>query len=229
MPCPISTWGIPRVVRPASSMRMKAFGANLPAVSSAGCTGSLTARTGRWNASKNPPAKPPVNRPRREIRSGILCATLMARPSRLTPGSSLLDCGANAHISATATDISRHRGIDIRIIRIERRCEQGCRRHDLARLAIAALDHFEIEPGLLHLCTGRRGADTFDGGDGAITNGSHRQHTGTHRLAIDMHRAGAALGDAAAEFRSGHAEHVAQNPEQGHIRRSIERFLLAVD
>src|ERR1700733_9768262 len=222
MPCPISTWGITRVVRPASSMRMKAFGANLPAVSSAGCTGSLTARTGRWNASRNPPAKPPVNRPRREIRSGTLCPTLMARPSRLTPGSSLLDCGANAHISATATDISRHRGIDIRIIRIERGCEQGCRRHDLARLAIAALDHFQIEPGLLHLCAGRRGADTFDGGDDAVAHRADGQHTRAHRLTIDMHCAGAAQGNAAAELRSGHSKQIAEHPEQRHVRRSVE-------
>ena len=58
---------------------MKAFGANLPAVSSGGCTGSLTgsARTGRWNASRNPPARPPVSSVRRETPSKFLSATVM--------------------------------------------------------------------------------------------------------------------------------------------------------
>jgi hypothetical protein len=96
-------------------------------------------------------------------------------------------------------------------------------------LAIAALDHLEIEPGLLYLAAGRRGADAFDGGDGAVAHRAHRQHAGAHRLAVDMHRAGSALGNAAAEFRTGHAEYVTENPEQRHVGRGVERLWFAVD
>src|SRR6516164_5317981 len=44
-----------------------------------------------------------------------------------------------------------------------------------------------------------------------------------------MHRASAALRDAAAEFGAGHTEDVAKDPEQRHIRWRVERLLLAVD
>jgi len=104
----------------------------------------------------------------------------------------MLDRGADAHIGAAAADISRHRGVDVGIIRIGRAREQGRGRHDLARLAIAALDHLEIEPGFLYFGTDRRSADALDGGDGAIAHRAHGEHAGTHRLAVDMHRAGAA-------------------------------------
>ena len=71
MPWPISTCGIISMVRPVSSMRMKALGANLPSVASF-CTGSLAAaRSGRWKASRKPVARPPVRSARRET---LFCA-----------------------------------------------------------------------------------------------------------------------------------------------------------
>jgi hypothetical protein len=44
-----------------------------------------------------------------------------------------------------------------------------------------------------------------------------------------MHCTGAALGNAAAEFRAGHAKYVTENPEQRHVGRGVERFWFAVD
>jgi hypothetical protein len=41
-------------------------------------------------------------------------------------------------------------------------------------------------------------------------------HARAHRRAVEMHRAGAAQGHAAAEFRARHLQLVAQIPEQGH-------------
>ncbi|MGY4299276.1 hypothetical protein ACVWXN_007371 [Bradyrhizobium sp. i1.4.4] len=96
-------------------------------------------------------------------------------------------------------------------------------------MAIPALDHLEIEPGFLHLRACERIADMFDGGDGAVRNRADRQDTGAHGLAVDMHRAGTALRDAAAEFRARHSEDVAQHPQQRHFRRRVERFRFAVD
>ena len=141
----------------------------------------------------------------------------------------LLDRLADAHIGAAAADVARHRGVDIGIVGIGRRGEQRRGRHDLAGLAIAALHDFEVEPGLLHLGAGGRRADAFDGGDRAVADRADRQHAGAHRLAVDMHGAGAALRDAAAEFRAGHAEHIAQHPEQRHVGGRVEGFVFAVD
>ena len=107
--------------------------------------------------------------------------------------------------------------------------KQRRRRHDLAGLAIAALDDFQVEPGPLHLRAGDSGADAFDGGDGLGPDRADRQQAGSHRLAIDMHCAGAALGDAAAELRACHPEHVAQDPEQRHVVGSVVSPVLAVD
>src|SRR6516162_3265382 len=137
----------------------------------------------------------------------------MARSLRLRARSRLLDGGADAHVSAATADVSRHRSVDVGIVGVWRRSEQRGRRHDLPGLAVAALNDFEIEPGLLHLGARRGRADAFDGGDGAVLQRADRKNAGTHWLAVDMHGAGAALRDAAAEFGSCQAENVAQYPE----------------
>src|SRR5271168_3130420 len=155
------------VICPASSMRIKALGANLPSVESGGCIGSLTARTGRWKANRKPPASVPVKRLRRET-SENLAAMVMARSLRLRARRRLLDGGADAHIGAATADVSRHRRIDIGIVGVWCRGKQRGRRHDLPGLAIAALNDFEIEPGLLHPGAHGRRLDAFDGGDGPV-------------------------------------------------------------
>ncbi len=101
----------------------------------------------------------------------------------------LLDGFTNPDIGAAATDISGHGGIDVSIVGRRRRSEQRGRRHDLPGLAVAALNDFEIEPGLLHLGADRCGADAFDCGDGASAHRTDRQQTGAHGLAVDMHSA----------------------------------------
>src|SRR5258708_12491552 len=136
---------------------------------------------------------------------------------RLTSGSCLLDRSANTYIGSTTADISRHRGIDIGIIGIDYGGEQGRCSHDLARLAIAALDHFKIKPGLLHFRAGRRPTDAFDCGHAALPYPAHRHHARAHRLAVDVHGACAALRYAATKLRSGQTEDVTKHPEQPHV------------
>lgn len=46
---------------------------------------------------------------------------------------------------------------------------------------------------------------------------------------IDMYRAGATCGYAAAEFRARQAQPVAQGPQQGHVVGQVNRFAFAVD
>jgi hypothetical protein len=48
-------------------------------------------------------------------------------------------------------------------------------------------------------------------------------------LTVDMHGAGAAGSDAAAEFAAGEAELLAHHPEQRHVVRPVEFRRLAID
>ena len=56
-----------------------------------------------------------------------------------------------------------------------------------------------------------------------------RHGAGAHRLAVDMHRAGAAGGDAAAEFGAGQFEVLAQHPEQRRIGPDFHLLLFSVE
>src|SRR6201999_792579 len=108
-------------------------------------------------------------------------------------------------------------------------CEQRSRRHDLPRRAVTALNHFEIEPGLLHLGARLGGADALDRGDGAVANRSNRKKTRAHRSAVDMHGAGATLGDATAIFSTRHPKHIAQHPQQWGFAVDIDVVYGTVD
>ena len=56
-----------------------------------------------------------------------------------------------------------------------------------------------------------------------------RRHAGAHRLAVEMHRAGAAQRDAAAVLGAGQAEQIAQRPQQRHLRVGVDRIARPVD
>ena len=163
-------------------MRMKALGANLPSVSSRRCAGSLRRADRKMEREQRsrPPGRRVSSAAARDA-SGSSRRSSWSRSYDWRPAAALLDGGADAHVGAAAADVAGHRGVDVGIVGIGRGCEQRRRRHDLARLAIAALDHFEVEPGLLHLGAGRRCADAFDGGDRAsptAPTGSRQERTG---------------------------------------------------
>jgi len=71
----------------------------------------------------------------------------------------LFDSGPDSLIGATATNVARHRRIDVGIagVRVARQ-QRGCG-HNLARLTVAALNYFEIEPCLLDPFASRRFAE----------------------------------------------------------------------
>ena len=73
------------------------------------------------------------------------------------------------------------------------------------------------------------GAQAFDR-DHLLAGGvAERGHAGAHGLAIDMDRAGAAQPGAAAEFRPGEPEFVADVPEQRHVRVAVVLVVDPVD
>src|ERR1700738_4710569 len=107
-----------------------------------------------------------------------------------------------AAVSEVAMNWRREIGVDIGIGWIGIGLEIGNRRHDLAGLAIAALRHLFGEPGLLHRMPAVR-REPLDGGDLGTVDGADRRDAGADRLAVDMHGAGAALRDPAAELGTG--------------------------
>src|ERR1019366_6207740 len=96
--------------------------------------------------------------------------------------------------------------------------------------AIAALVHLLLDPGGLQRVRLFRRAEARERGDRPPGDRGHRRDTGAYRLSVDMHRAGAALAEPAAEARIVEAELVAQGVEQGHLGIvDLDRVRLAVD
>ena len=131
-----------------------------------------------------------------------------------------MDRGANARIGCAPAEI-RHRPVDVLIGRLRMLFEQRDGRHDHPRLTIAALRDVERDPGLLHRMTGIA-RQALDGGDLPALRGADGQHAGAHRRAVEMHRAGAAGTDAAAELASGQPQD-ARAPPTAAERRPARR------
>ena len=71
--------------------------------------------------------------------------------------------------------------------------------------------------------------EPFDRGDLLAGERSSRRDASARRLAVDQHRAGAAGGDTATEFRAGELQVLTQIPEQGAIFLARILLFLAVD
>src|SRR5438034_10767147 len=106
--------------------------------------------------------------------------------------------------------------------------EQCAHCHDHARLAVAALRDLMVDPGLLN--RGKSAlAKRFDRRDLSPDDGTDGSDATALDVAIDMHGACAALGNAAAEFRSGQSNFIADDPQERSIRFDVEVVDLAVD
>src|SRR5258708_4255245 len=156
-----------RTICPSAPMRTKALGVNAPlwAASAAPIEGPVVKPM-----TRPPPTAALTLKKRRRERStpslstrSIIRLQVMSAP--LLVVRRVLDRFADANICAAAADVSRHRIVDIGIVRMRILRKQRRGRHDLPRLAIAALRDLEIEPRLLNLPAGRRLADGFDRGD----------------------------------------------------------------
>src|SRR5215475_1776576 len=155
--------------------------------------------------------------------------SLGASPSMISNSRSVLDRGADALIGAASADVPRHGGVNVVILWLRRVLQQRRRRHDLTGLAIAALHDLQLQPRFLQDRAMRRLADRLDRGDRAVANAVYRCLAGPDRLAVDMHGAGSAQRLATAELGTGHAEHIAQHPQQRDIAVDINLMGCAVD
>src|SRR4051794_33557754 len=199
----------------------------------ASAAAALPVSNGTWKPTESPPARAaePARNFRRETSSAIvmvLSRILCSTAARLAALGGELDRGAHAVVGAAAADVGDV-GVDVRVGRLRLLGEKRRRRHHHAGLAVAALRHVEGEPGFLDRMRADR-RQPLDGDD--LLVGAHRaqgQRAGAGRDAVDMHRAGAALGDAAAILRAGHAELLADHPQQRRVGLGLDGVRLSVD
>ncbi|CDG51202.1 hypothetical protein HALA3H3_130030 [Halomonas sp. A3H3] len=127
-----------------------------------------------------------------------------------------LSCGAlygadNPHIGSAAADITVHmfndlltRGIGVAL--------KKCRcLHELSGLAIAALRHLFVDPGLLKRMA-RIWRQPLNRCYFTASHVLEPSHAGARRRAIDMNRTGSALRDAAAELGASELQMLPDHP-----------------
>src|SRR5262245_44190127 len=123
----------------------------------------------------------------------------------MAPSSSLLggalDGADGGPVSAAAADEVFQCILDLRIRRLGIAVDQLGRGEDPAADAIGALRDLLLEPGGLDRVRLLGRAEAGERGDLAACERRHRRDAGAHRVAVDLHRAGAALTEAAAEAR----------------------------
>ena len=104
--------------------------------------------------------------------------------------------------------------------------KQAKRRHDLTGLAETALRNIDRNPRTLQ-GVGRRAADALDRGHALTRDTADGRHAGPPVPAIEMDGACTALCDAAAVFRPGKVEGVAQHPQKRGVGIAVEAGRLA--
>jgi hypothetical protein len=87
------------------------------------------------------------------------------------------------------------------------------------------LRHLLGDPGLLQRVAAV-GREPLDGGDRQSLDHRHRRDAGTNGIAVDVHGAGAAGRDPAAELGTGQLEMLAQHPQQRRV--AVDPDLLAL-
>src|SRR5207302_2416347 len=178
------------------------------------------------NGRRTPRARPPAAAavPTMKLRREKFASFM----SRLLSAGRHMHRRADALIGAAPTDVG-HRVVDVPVGRFWLLPQEGRRSHDLPRLAVAALWHVDRRPGLLH---GVRagGRQAFDGDD--PVRGLHAadgEDAGPRQLAVDVHRAGAALRDAATILGACQADLLTDDPEQRRVRLHLHITDSAID
>src|SRR5262245_17856819 len=226
-PWPISVCGMRSVTVPSLSITIHAL-ISVPTavVVDCGCGPMVAANaSGIWKPSIKPPptATEAWIKERRERVCFVMSASLCLRQFGGTT-----DRLHDPLIGSATAKIVGHRGLDLGQSRILAFGEQGGGRHDLTALAIAALRHADLHPGLLDRVRAV-GRQAFNGGDALADRGRRRQLARFHRLPVDMDSAGATARDTTSVFGAGEPNVVAQDPEQRGLRLDIHRLRLVVD
>jgi hypothetical protein len=134
----------------------------------------------------------------------------------------------DALVTATATDVTRHRFANLIVVGFCIFDQQGCGLHDLTGLAISALWNIELAPGLLHRVI-PGGMKTFDCRNFPVDGIGNRGDAGANGLLVEHNGACPAQSLAAAVFRARQAGLIAEKPKQREIRVAVPILLLAID
>src|SRR5215468_2339680 len=126
----------------------------------------------------------------------------------------LLECSAPTDIGDCVVDV----GVSwLRVF-----LQQSRDGHDHAALTVAALRDVEVDPGLLDPGENAVLGEAFYGGDLLPDGVAGRDAARTYRRAVNVHGAGATLRDSASVFCPGHADGIADNPQQWRIGFHID-------
>jgi len=115
-----------------------------------------------------------------------------------------------ALVGSAATDISGHGGVNVLVRRIFLGLQERGGLHHLSGLAVAALRHVDLHPGLLDRMQSI-GAQAFHCGDFHAVHSGHRRDTGAHGQAVFVNRASAAQRHPAAKLRARQSKFITRN------------------
>src|SRR3989442_6172831 len=202
VPCPISERATRITTVSSGRMTTQAVISGEPS-----CARTTLAPNGifRPRANPAPTAAEPMMKERRAT-FGVL--VIIASPLCLRRGvnglAHLLKRAAAADVGDSCVDV----GIGwLRLVLQERR-----HRHDHPGLAVAALGHVVVDPRFLHLVQHAAVRQALYRGDAPAFGRGDREHAGADRLAVEVHRAGAAHRDAAAVLGAGEADLLPDSP-----------------
>src|SRR5262249_38698212 len=102
--------------------------------------------------------------------------------------------------------------VDLVVSRMRVLSEECGDRHDHSRLAVTALRHLVVDPRLLHAMQRAVLGEPLDGRDARTLSARGLEGARADGAAVDVHGAGAAGGDSAAELRAGQAEPLSDRP-----------------
>src|SRR5262244_113719 len=141
----------------------------------------------------------------------------------------LADGGDHLRVARAPAEIARDAVPDLLLARLRMLGKEGRRGHEHARDAEAALGHAVADEGILQRVEDAVRAEALDGGDGTAARLHGEHEAARHRLAIEMHGAGAAVPGAAALFGPGQAEVLPKRVEQRLVGLHEHLDGLAVD
>jgi len=148
----------------------------------------------------------------------------LRKSRRLVSANDIVSRGRRAHDGAddsqmgpAPAEVAGERLLDVGFTRVLAGGQEGRGLHDHAVDAVAALHGLLVDEGLLYGMRTLRRAETFQRDDLLRPDRRERHHARAHRLAVEMHRAGTALREAAAEARAVECQIVAESVEQRHL------------
>src|SRR5581483_2631248 len=148
---------------------------------------------------------------------------------RLLAGRDLLDGGPDAEVRTAPAQVPAHRLVDVGVGRVRVLVEERHGLHDLARLAVAALGHVVVDPGLLHGVQLVALGQPLDRGHAPALDGAHRRDAGPLRHTVDVARAGAAEAHATAVLQAMNVETVTKNPQELLVVVGVDGDRVAVE